>query len=116
MPGTVVLGSCAEFLSVAAAGICLALLSSARGEKEARAASRRLDTALVVAGSLLWVVVGATVLWGVVAQGAAPTLFAAQDGVYLHRGSWVVLVGMMTASAAFSSGATAQSLLRLTGS
>ena len=112
----VVLGSCAEFLSVAAAAVCLVLLACTRGETEARAASRRLDTALVVAGSLLWIVVGATVLWGLVARGAAPTIFAAQDVVYLHLGSWLVLIGIMAASAALASGATAQSLLRLRGS
>lgn len=110
----VVLGSCAEFLSVTAAAVCLVLLACARAETEPRAASRRLNTALIVAALPLWVVLGATVLLGVIAQHAAPTLFAsAQDGAYLHRGSWLVVAGIMAASAVLASGATAQSLLRL---
>ncbi|MBO0685877.1 MAG: hypothetical protein J2P45_22255 [Candidatus Dormibacteraeota bacterium] len=110
----VVLGSLAELCAVIAAGVCFLLLACAQGKRRARAAARRLSATLSVAAILLWFVLGATSLWGAIAQGTASTLFdSTQGGAFLNRDSWLITIGIMAASAALASGATARSILKL---
>ena len=100
----VVLAASAELLTVIALSLGFvrsALLSPSAGQVRAL---RRVRAALLVSAFLLWVMLGATLLWGIAAHVGAPALFdrGRVPGLHLTRGPWLGIVAAMAASAAAS--------------
>ena len=94
----VVFASAAELLGMLALTICF--LRFARAGRQGMAAPVR---AVLIASSIpLWVLVGATLVFGVAAHRSAPTVFdqVPAAGIYLTWASWLGLAAVLAASAA----------------
>ena len=94
----VVLASAAELLAVVALTICF-LRFARRGTQRLPGPVR---AALLASAVPLWVIVGATLLFGLVAHQTAPAIFdqGRAAGIYLTWVSWVGLAAVMALSAA----------------
>lgn len=103
----VVIASAAELLAIGVLTICF-LWFPARGGRRPPGPVR---TALAASAVPLWVLVAATVFFGVAAHQSAPSLFdqGRAPGLYLTWASWVGLAAVMTIAAAIMTAAAARS-------
>lgn len=94
----VVFASAAELLAVLVLTVCFLRFARPAGGRRMPGPVR---AALVASAVPLWVLVGATLLFGFAAHQSAPTIFdqARAAGVYLTWASWVGLAAAMVAAA-----------------